>query len=315
MAHHESAGGFNQANGIVPWIKTMQDATKGRIKITEYPGQTLAKTQDALPATISGVCDMAWFSTGTFQGVFPLSEVLNLPLLPLPSTEAGSAVSWQLYQKFPEIQKEFSKVKILTTFILGPYYLGTTAKKQVKVPDDLKGLKIRTIGGPPTQSAEALGAVPVAIGIGETYLALQKGTVDGMGGFWSGIQGYRFYEVLKYLSYVPLYANVQVIAMNLDKWNSLPKDIQDQLMSVNGLSAAKFLGKTFGASSDSYCKDLVIKQGGNLIEYSPTNQEIDKWTQIGGQPLWNKWITDMKAKNLPGQAVLDETVKLFKEYR
>ena len=83
------------------------------------------------------------------RGVPPLAEVMTLPGLPMKSAEHGSEVLWKLYEKFPAIQREFSAIQQLILYTTHPYFI-FTSKKQVKTLDDLKGMKIRVIGGPAT---------------------------------------------------------------------------------------------------------------------------------------------------------------------
>jgi TRAP-type transport system periplasmic protein len=82
----------------------------------------------------------------------------------------------------------------------GNRYL-TTKAKQVVHPDDLKGLKIRTLDTPMARvGIKALGGTPVPMNISEVYTALQMGVVDGQENPYNVILGFKFYEVQKYLS-------------------------------------------------------------------------------------------------------------------
>ena len=84
---------------------------------------------------------------------------------------------WKLYEKFPAMQKEFSEIQPLLLYTSSPNLL--VSKKQVKTLDDFKGLKFRVLGGPPTEMAKALGAVPDTIPMPDVYQSLDKGVVDG----------------------------------------------------------------------------------------------------------------------------------------
>ena len=106
--------------------------------------------------------------------------MVSLPALPFTTAAKGSEVLWKLYEKFPEIQKEFSDNHIFVAYTSDPYHLLTT-DKQVKKLEDLKGLKIRVTGGPPTDQMKAYGATPMLIPMPDNYMALQKGVTDGMG--------------------------------------------------------------------------------------------------------------------------------------
>ncbi len=103
--------------------------------------------------------------------------------------------------------------------------------KQVRNPEDLKGLRIRTPPAPIWQeSIRALGATPVALAFGEMYPALQSKVMDGVELVYNNIPAGRFYEVLKYVteSRHIMLVNFEVIS---SKWfNALPPDYQKILV-------------------------------------------------------------------------------------
>jgi TRAP-type C4-dicarboxylate transport system substrate-binding protein len=191
FSHHETTASYFRNHGLVPWMKSIEEATKGRVKIVEYPAQTLAKQTAAWQATTTSP---TW-RTASILSRRPLTDVITL-LLPIPSGEVGSGVLYQIYAKFPEIQNEYRNVKMLTPHIAGPYFL-QTVKKQVKTLEDLKGLKVRAIAGPPTASMKLLGATPLLIPIPDIYLALQKGVLDGAATTFNAALEWRYYELIK----------------------------------------------------------------------------------------------------------------------
>ena len=119
------------------------------------------------------------------------------------------------------------------------------SKKQVRTLEDFKGLKVRVLGGPPTEMAKALGAVPTLIPMPDVYQSLDKGVVDGAAAPWEAVQGFRLYEVAKNYTIAPFYVAYFSVCANKQKWQSLPKDVRDAIMSVSGLPGAKFWGKNF----------------------------------------------------------------------
>jgi len=311
FSHHETTSSYFRNHGLVPWMKRIEEATKGRVKIVEYPAQTLAKQTAAWQATATGVADMAWTASIFYPGQFPLTDVITLPFLPIPSGEVGSGVLYQLYAKFPEIQNEYRNVKLLTPHIAGPYFL-QTVKKQVKTLDDFKGMKVRAIAGPPTAAIKLLGATPLLIPIPDIYLALQKGVLDGAATTFNAGLEWRYYELIKYYTYVPLYSGASFMIMNLAKWNSLPKDIQEQIASVTGLEAAKRLGKAMRDEVEPSFRETLRKEGYSMNEYTLPQNELNRWIEAGGKPIWDSYIKQLEAKGLPGQKVLDETLRLLK---
>jgi len=153
---------WGPVHALQPWVKKVEDATKGRVKIEIFPAQTLVKGPDIWNAVKTGVADMGWCFHGYWADMTPLSDVITLPSLPIKSSEKGSEVLWKLYERFPAIQNESRTSIVLQLWASNPYFLITT-KKQVKTMEDMKGLKIRVVAGPPTDQMRALGAVPTPI--------------------------------------------------------------------------------------------------------------------------------------------------------
>ena len=303
---------WGSVNATRPWVKKVEEATKGRVKIDLFHSQTLAKGPDIFNAVKSGVADMGWCFHGYWPDMTPLSDVITLPSLPIKSSEKASEVLWKLYEKFPEIQREYRDVHVLTMWASSPYFL-ITAKKQVKTMEDMKGLKIRVVGGPPTEQMKALGAVPVLIPMPDNYQSLDKGVIDGMGAPWEAIHGFRLYEVVKYYTLVPLSAVYFSISMNKQKWESLPKDIQEAITSVSGLEAARFWGKNWFDTAEEGVMEAAKKGNYQINKYVVPPEELERWTKAAGEPLWKEWVKKMEGKGRPeAQKILNEALSILK---
>ena len=294
-------------NAIGPWAKQVEEATGGKVKVQVFYSQTLCKGKDTWEATKSGIADIGWCFHGYWPGLTPLADVISLPALPFTTAEKGSEVLWKLHEKYPSIQKEFADNQILLFYTSNPYVLITT-KKQVKTLEDIQGMKIRMSGGPPTDMMKALGGTPMLIPMPDNYISLQKGVIDGMGAPWEAIHGFRLYEVVKHYTEAPLPAVYFSIAMNKKKWASLPKDIQDAIMSVSGLTGSKYWGRNFFDTA----KDGVMEKVKGLEIYSLPDDERQRWLEKGGKPIWDQWVKKMEAKGFTdAQQILDDAVAMM----
>ncbi|NWG02630.1 MAG: TRAP transporter substrate-binding protein [Syntrophaceae bacterium] len=312
LADQNPQTGWGPVHALQPWVKKVEDATKGKVKIEVYYSQTLAKGPDIWNAVKSGIADMGWCFHGYWPGMTPLSDVISLPALPFTTGEKGSEILWKLYEKFPEIQKEFQDVKPLMLWTSHPYLLITT-KKQVKTLEDIKGLKIRQTGGPPTDQMKALGGVPMLIPMPDNYISMQKGVIDGMGAPWEAIHAFRLYEVVKFYTQVPFPAVYFSMSMNKNKWNSLPKDVQDAIMSVSGLEGSKFWGHNFFDTAKNGVYEKAKETGREIVYYELPPEERAKWLEVGGKPIWRDWVKKMEEKGLTSaQKILDATLELAK---
>jgi TRAP-type C4-dicarboxylate transport system substrate-binding protein len=307
--------GWGPVHALQPWVKKVEDAAaksaKDKLKIRIYPSQTLSKGKDNWNAVKTGIADMGWCFHGYWPGMTPLADVISLPALPFKTAVKGSETLWKLYEKFPEIRKQFDDNHILLLYTSDPYSLITT-KKQVKRLEDLQGLKIRMTGGPPTDQMKALGGIPMSIPMPDNYIALKQGVIDGMGAPWEAIHSWRLYEVVNYYTETPFPAVYFSIAVNKRKWNKLPQDIKDAITSVSGLEGARFWGKSFDMARQGVY-DIAQKAGYTINYYSLTEEERARWLEIGGKPIWKEWVKKMESQGHPkAQEILDTMLEMLK---
>jgi len=311
FADQNSPTGWGPAHATAPWIKQVEEATKGKVKIELYPSQTLIKGIDMWKGVRSGIADIGWCVQGYWPEQTPLSDVILLPFVPIPSAEKGSVALWQLYEKFPAIQKEFTEVMPLVLYTSSPNLL--VSKRPVKTLDDFKGLKIRTLGGPPIEMAKALGAVPTLIPMPDVYQSLDKGVIDAALAPWEAVHEFRLYEVAKYYTIAPFYASYFSVCANRQKIESLPKDVRAEIMSVSGLAGAKFWGHNFFDTAEQAAIDRAKAGNYEMDRYEVPPAEVAKWSKIAGEPIWNEWLKKMEGKGQKdARTVLDTTLSLLK---
>jgi len=311
FAYHATEQHIIATEGLEVWAKNVEDATGGRVEITSYPAESLCKAADTYDAVRTGIADIGWAFEGMFPGRFPVSEVIYLPCLALDTTgEAASLVMMELYNKFPAIQAEYADVKVLVLMTHEPCCIGTN-KKPVRQLEDLKGLKLRITGTYTTKFMELVGAAPMSISPADIYENMQKGVLDGYCQSPEGVGARRYYEVSSYITDAKWYVAPFFIIMNLDKWNSLPSDVQKAIDSVSGATAAQYCGKAFDHGADitwNQCRDAGVE----IISLSEAEQR--KWSKAA-EPLWVEWVADMNSRGVPGQEILDESLRLFEEYK
>jgi len=313
LAWQDPQQGWGAVQALQPWLKNVEEAAKGKVKVDVFYSQTLVKGIDTWNALKSGVADMGWCIHGYWADMTPLAEVIILPSLPFRTGEKGSEVLWRLYEKFPDIQKQFKDVHVLHFWTSHPYFL-ITSKKQVKKVEDMKGLKIRVTGGPQFEQMKTLGAVPVLIPMPDVYQSLDKGVVDGMAAPWEAILSFRLYEIVKYYTIVPLCATYHSVSMNIQKWNSLPKDVQGAMMSVSGLEGSKFWGRNFFDTAEEAVNEQVKKGNYQLVKFTVPPEEVERWTRVAGEPVWKGWVNKMEGKGYPvAQQILNTALEMVKK--
>jgi TRAP-type transport system periplasmic protein len=312
VSTQSAATAWNSSNALVPLLKQIEQETKGQVKFEIYYSQTLAKQADAWQAVRSGIAGMAHITFSTYPGLTPLSEVMSLPFMPFQSATQASGIFSKIIEKFPTVRDEFKSVHLLFAHTATPAFL-VTSKKQVKVMEDLKGLRISLPAGGGLDALKLMGASPMALPSTDQYMNLQKGVIDGCSGNWDSITGFKVYELVKYYSYVPLTAARYCLIMNEDKWNSLPKDVQGVFNSKSGTWGSEFYGYSMFDSLTDIAKPQIIKEGFPVIEYTLTPEEVQRWI-TASKPVWDSWLKQNNA-HPEAQEILNTVVDLAKTYK
>ena len=309
MSHHEpSTSLVNTA--FQKWADQINQKTNGQVTIKVYDSETLAKGKDIVTSVQTGITDIGWVIIGFFPGQFPLTEVYNLPVLGVKSSAAGAQAEWDLYQNNPDVQKEWSSVKVLGFTSSGSQWI-SASKKPVRTIDDVKGLKLRVSGWGGTELFKSLGASPMNVAPPDMYENISKGILDGMVFDWQGINSSRLFEVVNYASTYPIIMQPQAVIMNKDKWNSLSPDIQKAIMDVSGPSLGKLEGDEAFDKADQQGIDNFKKLNKEIINFSPEEQK--KW-QDAAKPVWQGWVKQVKDKGLDGQKALDQIQEAINKY-
>jgi TRAP-type C4-dicarboxylate transport system substrate-binding protein len=297
---------------IPAWIKAIKEATNGRVEIEVYSGGTMLKGPESYDGVVNGIADIATIVPGWSPGRFPAWEVFDLPGLPIKDAKSAALITWEATKQLKELQLSDTKLLFLHSTGPGAIY----SKKPVRTPSDLKGMQVYATSVT-ADIAKVLGASPVGGGRGEIYIMLQKGTIDGdISGPPEVLLGYKEAEVIKYITLqageagLPgFYNKTHFFAMNLDKWNSLPADIQKAFDEVND----KFIGEagSIWASHQQEGLDYAKKVGVEFIELTPeqTAEFINPVLFLA-----DKWAEDMESKGTPGKKILANVREICDEH-
>lgn len=283
------------------WCKEVEKRTNGKVKVRHFAGATLTSPPQTYDSILTGVVDIGNCVLGYTMGKFPLSEVLDYPL-GYPSGVVATNLVNAYYNKFKP--KEFSDVKVMYFHAQGPGILHT--KKPVNKLEDLKGMKIRTFGSN-AKFMSLLGGAPVAMPMGDAYDAISKGVADGLMCGYEALKGWKLGEVIKYTTenYGTAYTATFIVAMNKDKWNSIPPDLQKIIEQIN-LEYIEKQGKLWD-TMDKEGMEYSHQRGNKSIKLSA--EENAKWA-AKAQPLFDEYVKKTKDKNLPG----DEALKFIRGY-
>jgi TRAP-type C4-dicarboxylate transport system substrate-binding protein len=286
------------------WKKVVEKRTNGKVAIQTFPGGTLLKAKAMMDGVIAGTADIGCLCMAYQPGRFKVTNAIALPL-GLPNSEVASLTLLDLYKKYNP--KAFAKVKVLTMFTTAPSNIMSTIP--IKNLADLKGVPIRASGGA-AQILKAWGANRVGMPMPETPEALQKGVVKGLFSSLEVMKDFKFAELCKYVTMTQTPVYPFAVVMNIDKWNSLPKDVQkvfDELCTQQSAWTGAYMDKHV-KSAMRWSKE---KQGVKVFRLK--KKQKDEWNKLL-DPITANWIKTNEAKGLPAKAIVEDIKSIAKMY-
>lgn len=284
-----------QTVAVADFIKEIEKRTQGQVKMQLFPGGSLLGATQLYDGVLKGVADMAFAVPAFTRGRFPVLACIDLPMgypTALVASRAGNEFAKTLKPK------EIQDVKLLYIHCHGPGVL--LSKKPVRTLEDLKGMKIRATGTS-AKVVSALGGAPVAMPIGQSYEALQKGVTEGILVDREALLGWKLAEVTKYATMCTRvgYTTTFFHVMSKAKWNALPdnikkifEDLSAQWSDVHGK-----IWDQHGVEGVEYGKSL----GNEIIQLPP--EEHERWVKAV------RPVIDEYAKTTPNG---EEYVKLLR---
>src|SRR5215831_2859689 len=252
--------------------KSLQEKSKGRLKIELHINNSLAKGEGAhLEGAQLGAIDVVAIGSAPIGGMFePTYQALDLPFLWASREQVWKVMDGPLGQ---ELLKKMDS-KGVKAFCFGGgwgFRNMMSNKRPITTPDDMKGQTIR-VQESPTYIAlmKALGANPVPMPYVEVYLAMKQGTIDGMELPSFTVTSDKFHEVTKYYSLTRhSYPPIGWFA-NLKKYQALPADLQKAL--DESMKATCEANRKFEVEREKQDFDIMKKAGTQINEVKDIKQ-------------------------------------------
>ncbi len=225
-----SSWGTDKEPAIPAWLqmdKDLQEATKGKVKLKIYHGETLGKAKEHYEIALKGIADMAYLNISFTPGRFPITDLVTFSYA--SSAEAMTEGLMELMKK-GYLNKEYANVKLLYVFTGGPCHLmWRKGTKPATSLVELKGMKIRIPGMAARDLITTAGATPVSIPMPEVYTALERGVIDGVFSTAEVLDTFRLAHVSNEITKVNFLTFAFATLMNKNTWEKLPKEAKDVL--------------------------------------------------------------------------------------
>lgn len=213
----------HQGVAIDTFAQEVEKRTGGRYKIQTFYNGALGGEREYIEAVQLGTQELAFSSTGPVPNFVPDTKILDVPFLFRDKDHARKVLDGEIGQSL--LTKFESKgFKALAWGENGVRHM-TNSKRPIVVPEDVKGLKMRTMENPVhIQAYKAFGIIPTPMAFTELFTALQQGTVDGQENPLSVISAAKFDQVQKYLTLTGHVYSPALILMSKAKWDKLSAD-------------------------------------------------------------------------------------------
>ncbi len=287
---------------IEPWAAAVEEQSGGRIAVEIFPSMSMGGRPPELYRQVrDGFADIVWTLPGYTPNVFPRSEVFELPTVHRGSAEATNLAIQDIW---PMIEADFADVHPLLVHVHAGNALhlrdGTVASVA-----DVAGLKIRTPSRTGAWLIEAWGAEPVGMPVPALPQALSRGAVDG------ALVPFEVFPPLKLQEMTATSvegadgsrfgAAVFLLAMNKDRYESLPEDLQAVIDANSGAALAGAMGAAWDAV-ESPGKTMQTDSGGEIIA-------LDAGAKAAfddpGAAVVERWVAEAADKGFDGQALVE----------
>jgi tripartite ATP-independent transporter DctP family solute receptor len=205
---------------IDTFAREVERRTNGRYKVQTFYSAALGAERESVEGVQLGTLDLTLTSTGPLPNFVPEVAILDIPFLFRDYAHARAVldgpIGQELLAKFPP------KGMVGLAWAENGFRHMTNSKRPVNFPEDLKGLKMRTMENPiHIEAYKQFGILPTPMAFTEVFTALQQGTVDGQENPLSVITAAKLDQVQKYLSLTGHVYSPAVFLMNKAQWDKL----------------------------------------------------------------------------------------------
>ena len=309
LHHLLSAKAPAQTQMLEPWARSVEENSGGKVKIEIFPAMTLGgRPPELIQQARDGVVDIVWTVNGYTPGLFPRTEVFELPTVYKNDPVAANLALFDMFES--DLKDEYTGVEVMFLHVHAGQAIHMR-DKEVRSPADLAGTKMRI----PTRTGawiiESLGAAPVAMPVPELPPALQKGVVDGAFIPWEIIPPLKIQEQTEFQiegAQMERFGTTTFqVSMNKARWDSLPEDVQQAFRKASGREWWAEVGRVWRATDD-FGIDLAVKAGNTHIVLSEDETQAFRDALA---PVVDRWVSEVTAKGIDGSALVKKARDLI----
>jgi TRAP-type C4-dicarboxylate transport system substrate-binding protein len=271
------------------FVELLKENGGDALNVEFYDSGQLLKADEQLPALRSRSIDFMFHTTSYITRSVPILGITGLPgvIGELYRHPERLAMGSPLMELINEVLAEENLYMLSSgQGVLEPEYIWSTEASPIRSLEDVRGKKIRIVGFEATQALESYDIGATRIPSSETYMALQRGTVDAGVFNISTVIGRSLQEQLKYCYKLPMTAFTVAPFMLRDTWDSLDDEVRGVLENAAGWYDENFIEH---CNNDIYPNEYwpqVEAEGVEIIE--PSEADLETFNN-GAEAVWNHW--------------------------
>lgn len=287
------------------YMADLEAASGGTITLDYFGSEALGKATEQFDLTVEGLADIGVGCMVYTPSRFPLFGMLELPFF-TTSSATGTRLAWEI-GAHDALKKEFSDVKVLLPVVPTPSQI--FANKKIESVEDFEGMRMVGIGPVFNRAYELMNVQAVSMGYPDTYLALERGTIEGGPLSWAASTGWKWQEVADYPINIDLMGGFACsIFMNKDSWAKLSPEMQAKWDDV-AVKHSKIISSTYDAN-DAKAKVVWEGLGKTILEFPESERE--KLAELL-TPVWVDWIETNEKAGRPAAELYRLYVKTMEE--
>jgi len=271
------------------WVNELNRRAKGEVTVNYKGGPEVIPTYDQQEAVIKGVIDIQHGPLNYFTGILPASHVLDVS--PFLGDEQGPGT--EIHNYLVEMWKE-KGLRYLGEFTgsLDTGNFSVFTNKKVTKLEDLRGQKMR-ISPMAVQFAQATGIQAITMPLGDIYLGMERGTIDGyIMPIWASFNEMDLPKVTKYMIDIPIYRGNTGNAMNLASWEKLSANQQKLLLDT--MVATMDWTRGFLDAEDKSQKARSKAAKMEFLKLSP--EETQRYIKLSQDVIWAYYKEKLSAE-------------------
>jgi len=296
---HGSAPDNPRHIASLKFAELVKAKTNGQVEVTVSPSGQLGTDPALITAVRSCAVDITANSQGAFANVVPEYAAFGMPFLFSDLPSAWKTMDGPVGKELADKTAEKGMV------VLGYWDNGirhmSNSKRPLNVPEDMKGLKMRT---PPdavtVDIMTAVGAQAQQIAFTELYVALQQGVVDGQENPLVNIKSAKLYEVNKFISLTGHKYEMTPFVMNKRSFDALSEANKKAVMeaAAEATKLQRNLAQEADNKLEAELKSLgaVINRANKAAFEKATANVDDKWMASPIGPFVKKVIAAARSK-------------------